>query len=168
MQPCLSRSVVVPAVHGFFKNVGIIASEPIDFLRDSEAGLSHQICITAIPQFASMFHGARNTAACCFDRVLAHCLRVERRQIAMPEDRLGARALSRAHSRQRALPVDPLQKTGRENPVITFSEQGEPGNRSWRSASTADIPSIPQSTSTLALAILAGIGAWYGGLSGAG
>lgn len=86
MQPGLALGVVAAAVDRFVENVGVMSAEPGHLLAEPTPGLGHQIAIALVPEVVSMSEGPGDAVAGRFERVLAHGLGVERREIAVPVD----------------------------------------------------------------------------------
>ena len=107
MQPGFSGGCIVPAVDGFIEHVRAIAAEPGHLLRQPLSGLGHQVLAAALPQLIAMSHGSWHAFACSFEDMLAHRLRIERRQLAMPID--GTAAMhSRSGFRRRGGAHEPI------------------------------------------------------------
>ena len=87
-QPDLAVGIVVPDVDRFAGDVGVMATETCDLLLQPPGGLGHEILVAARPELIAMGKCARDAFADCFDRVFAHELGIERRQLAMPINRL--------------------------------------------------------------------------------
>ena len=93
MQPGLASRVVMANVDGFLVDVGVVAAEASDLLRQSGLGVRHQLQVTAIPQFVPVTDGARHAPAGRLEGVFGHQLRIHRRQVAVPIDDLAGVAV---------------------------------------------------------------------------
>src|SRR2546422_7433171 len=120
VQPGFARSIVVPRLDRLAEDVGVMASEPRDFLHKPLPRVFHQVVAAAVPQLVAIGQGALYARARGLERVLAGRLRVRRRQLPMPENHLRQIPHHRVFSPNPALRIIPEVRLSPARAAATF------------------------------------------------
>ena len=97
MQPGLAGGIIVFRLDRLIVDVRVVSAEARDLLNQPAFGVGHELLVASIPQLVAMGESARDPAAVGLDRVLCDQLRVEGRQVAVPENDLRLVVLNGVH-----------------------------------------------------------------------
>jgi hypothetical protein len=97
VQPGLAGGIIVFRLDRLVVDVRVVSAEARDLLNQPVFGVAHELLVASIPQLVAMGERSRDPAAVGLDRVLGHELRIEGRQVAVPENDLRLIVLNGVH-----------------------------------------------------------------------